>query len=356
MTNNQLKKTLWQLGIYGLVLGYVAADLFLFHGPISQKINSRDPMSADNIAAAKARGVVARVFNHQVTRSQVERAARERLWRLGRDYDDLPDSQLKLIRYAALDDLIDHELLRVKALAHAEKLVLADADLDARVERFMRRFSGDKALHTAMKAQGIADKKELRDRIAAQMQQEAYIEMRIKDATQVTEEEAKEWFDKNQAALANPEHRHLRHIFIPSLSVEKEAAMLQLQSAAAALAAGENDFATLAKEMSQDPATKLEGGDLGWVNRERLPADFAKAVWDLPANQPTLIETSIGWHLVEVMGTQAAQNRSFEDAKEEITNALRSIKRREAIAKYRKDLRRFEAHKIHVFHDMMREW
>ena len=46
----------------------------------------------------------------------------------------------------------------------------------------------------------------------------------------------------------------------------------------------------------------------------------------------------------------------FEDAKDEITNALRSIKRREAIAKYRKDLRRFEAHKIHVFQDMMREW
>ena len=50
MTNKQLKKTFWQLGIYGLVLGYIACDLFVFEGPIAQKLDSKDPLSAKNIA------------------------------------------------------------------------------------------------------------------------------------------------------------------------------------------------------------------------------------------------------------------------------------------------------------------
>lgn len=354
MTNKQLKKALWQLGIYGGVLGYIACDLFVFHGPLAQKIDSKDPLSAKNIAAAKQRGVVARVFNHDITLGQVERAAHERLWRLGQKYDDFPKSQRKLLRYAALDDLIDHELLRIKAMAHAEKLILDPQTLDARVERFNRRFSGDKARLSAMKAQGIANDQDLRDRIAAQMQQEAYIELKIGPLSEVTEEEAKEWFDKNQQTLANPEHRHLRHIFLPSLDISKEDALPRLEAAKASLASGQADFATLAKEISHDPASKHQGGNLGWVNRQRLPEDFADAVWKLPANQPTLITTKIGWHLVELLGEQPAQTPSFDDARKGIVQSLQSVKRREAIKDYRKALRKWEGHRVAVYHDMMK--
>ena len=354
MTNKQIKKFFWQIGLYGGVIGYLSLDLFVFNGPLAKKIAAKDPRSAEAIAIAKAGGLVAQVFNHPITRSQVERAARERMWRLGKDYESLPENQQLLIRYAALDDLIDHELLRVKAMVNAEKLILDSEHIDARVERFKRRFSGEQALHKAMKSQGIKDEQELRDRIAAQMQQEAYIELRIQPLSEVTEEEASEWFANNQSALANPEHRKLRHIFLPSLGMEKEKALAQLQSAAARLAAGDVDFATLAKELSQDPATKRDGGELGWVTRDRLAEDFAAAVWELPLNKPTLIETKIGWHLVELLGRQASQARNFEEAKEEIMAAIRSIKRSEAIKKYRKTLREWEKHRVTIYHQMMK--
>jgi len=354
MTNKQIKKFFWQFGIYGAVLGYLACDLFVFHGPLAQKLAAKDPQSAEAIAKAKTMGVVAQVFNHPITRSQVERAAHERLWRMGQHYGDLPANRQLLVRYAALDELIDHELLRVKAMAHAEKLILDPKDLDARVERFNRRFSGDEARLKAMKSQGIKDDQDLRDRIAAQMQQEAYIELKIQPLSEVTEEEAREWFEQNREAIANPEHRKLRHIFIPSLDVPKEEALPKLEAAKAALDSGEKDFATLARETSMDPASKNEGGELGWVTRERLPKDFADAVWPLPLNKPTLIETSIGLHLVEVLEQQPSQQRSFEEAKDEIMAALRSVKRREAIKDYRKALRQFEGHRVMVYHEMMR--
>lgn len=354
MTNKQLKKFFWQIGLYGCVLIYLACDLFVFNGPLAKSISARDPRSAEAIALAKAGGVVARVFNHSITRSQVERAARERLWRLGQIYEQLPANQQVLVRYAALDDLIDHELLRVKAMVHTEKLIVDPEEVDARVERFRRRFPSDETLTTGMRSQGIKDMQELRERIAAQMQQEAYIRLRINPQTKVTEQEAREWFEQNREAIANPEHRRLRHIFVPSLSMEKQIAMSQLANAKTALESGEVDFASLAREISQDPASRHEGGELGWVHRERLPEDFADAVWALPLKTPTIIESKIGWHLVEVLEHQALEGRRFDQAKEEIIAAIRSVKRREAIKQYRKDLREWEKHRVIIYHDMMK--
>lgn len=350
---DRLKKTLWQIGIYGGVVAYIAADLFLFHGPIARKIDAGDPFSPESIAAAKQRGVVAQVFNHSITRSQVERAARERLWRSGQDYEGLPPKKQRLARYAALDELIDHELLRVKAKAHADKLTLDEVALEARVERFHRRFADMPSRLRAMTSQGIATEGELRDRIAAQMQQEAYVELRVAPLCEVTEEEARQWFEQNRDSLRHPEQVQARHLFLPSLDVGEDEARRQLAAALAALRSGESTFGQLAAELSMDPASKSKGGELGWLTRDRLPGDFAAAVFALPTGQPTLIDTSIGWHLVEVTDRREARERGFQEAREEIVAALAADKRRQAVEDFRKALRRFEGHRVLVFHDML---
>jgi parvulin-like peptidyl-prolyl isomerase len=89
------------------------------------------------------------------------------------------------------------------------------------------------------------------------------------------------------------------------------------------------------------------------MTRERLPADFASAVLALPLNKPSLIRTRIGWHLVEVTGRKPSGPRSFEDAKLEVIAALEAVKRRQAAAGFRNALRRSEADKIEIYHDMM---
>ena len=41
--------------------------------------------------------------------------------------------------------------------------------------------------------------------------------------------------------------------------------------------AGGEDFATLAAQNSEDEATKLRGGDLGYFSADRMPPDFVEA-------------------------------------------------------------------------------
>lgn len=348
-----LKKFTLRLVLYGAVLAYLAGDLFLFHGPLGRKLERANPGSPAAIAAAKAGGVVARVFNLQITRTQLDRAVCERLWLEGKSIDSLSPQLRKIARYAALDDLIDHELLRIKAKANAADLAVTAAEIDDRMQRFTTRFESKEAMISAMRPQGIASEQDLRDRLAGRIQQEKYVELKIGPVSEVTDEEARKWFDENQDSLVIPERVEVRHIFIPTLDHPPEEAHARLAAALAELAVGHKDFSALARELSEDPATKDRGGALGWMSRDRLPADFSASVFLLPVNQPALVRTRLGWHLVEVTAHKPAEPRGYDQAKLEIIAALEAIRRRQAAADYRAALRRFEAAKIDVYHDMM---
>jgi parvulin-like peptidyl-prolyl isomerase len=344
-----------RLALYGAVVAWLAGDLFVFHGPLRRKLDRADPRSAEAIAAAKAGGVVARVFNRQITRSQLERALHERLWLEGKTPADLTAENLKLVRYAALDELIDHELLRVKAKANAPQLRVTDEEVNERLRRMLARFVNKGEMERAMKSQGIADERELRERVAARIQQEKYVEMRIGPLSEVTEDEARGWFAEHAEKLAMPERVKARHVFLSTLNRPRDVAGKTLEENLTAIKSGTIDFATLAASLSEDPASKSRGGDLGWMSRGRLPEDFAGPVFSMPMNQPTLVVTSIGVHIVEVTDRQPSRERSFEEAKEEVIAALRTIKRDQAAREFRDALRRFEAEKIEVFHDMLAE-
>lgn len=348
-----LKKLSLRLVIYGGVIAYLAGDLFVFHGPLRRRIDLADPSSPEAIARAKADGVVARVFNHRITRGQLERAVRERLWQEGGAPEALPAGLLKTVRYAALDDLIDHELLRVKAKAHGPALKVNDDEVTDRLRRLGTRFESLDAMAAAMKSQGIADEQAMRDRIAARIQQELYVESKVAPLAVVSEDEARDWFERHRDQLAVPERVQVRHMFLPTLDHPSDEAKATLESALAGLRDGSKDFATLAREVSEDPATKDRGGELGWMTRARLPADFSAPVFALETGAPTLLRTRLGWHLVEVTARKPAEPRTFEEARAEVVAALRTLRAQRAVAEYRQALRQFEARHIQVFHEMM---
>jgi parvulin-like peptidyl-prolyl isomerase len=338
---------------YLVAVAYLVCDLYLFQGPLSKRISSTNPNSPESIAKAKAQGVVARVFNHQITRGQLDYAIHERLWLEGKSFSDLKVSERKLVTYAALGDLIDHELLRVKTKVNTLELIIPDAEIDQRYSRFVQRFETKENLLAAMKAMGIASEKELRQRIAARMQQEKYIAMRIEPLIAVSPEEVKNFYAENQEALAYPERVRASHIFIASLEKAPDAPKQILEPALHELLAGKQDFAALAKLFSEDESNKDKGGDLGWMSRARLPDDFAAAVFSLELNRPTLISTKLGWHIVSVTERKPSEPRSLADTQQEIKTAIQASKRHQAVDRFRAALRRFEEEKINIFHDQL---
>lgn len=338
-----------RLILYGVVAIYLAGDLFVFKGPLRHKLDLTDPDSPASIEAAKSRGVVARVGGYPITRSQVDRALAERLWLDGKSTEDLSPDEMKVAGAAALDELVEHELLRLEVKATAPQLRVTDEEINQRLARLLGRFESKGAMQTAMKSQGITNERNLRERLSARIQQEKFISLKLASTITVTDEEARSWFDKNAESVALPERIEARHVFIPTLDHPPEEAKRKLDEALAALNEKKKDFATLAKEVSEDPATRENGGSLGWMTRDRLPADFSTPVFPLALNKPTLVRTKLGWHLVEVTARKPAEPRSFDQAKPEIVAALEAIKRQQAVADFRKVLRATDTHKIEIF-------
>ena len=338
---------------YLLVLGYLAGDLYVFNGPLNKRIQASNPNSLESIAEAKANGVVARVFNHHITRRQLEYAIHERLWLEGKKLSNLRPEKKKLVTYAALGDLIDHELLRVKVAVNTKQLPVSDAEIDARLQRFVGRFETKGHLESAMKSMGIMDENSLRNRIAARIQQEKYVAMRVDPLVMVSEQEISEFHETHRQKLAVPERIRASHIFISTLGKPSEEAKKTLARALSDLTAKTKKFTTLAKQLSDDTATKGKAGDLGWMSRARLPADFAESVFSLPKDSPTLVRTKLGWHLVIVTDRKGAKLRDLDECRQDIIDALTATKRHQAVSDFRSALRRFETAKIDIFHDLL---
>lgn len=339
------KSTPFGLALCGLTIAYLIGDLLVFKGVLRRTVEEYRAPIPD---------LAARVAGHPITRSQLDRAISERLWLQGKSAASATPAELEFARKSALDELIDHELLRLQVIASTPPLPVADEEINGRLRRLVGRFESKGELETAMKSQGIATEQNLRDRLSARIQQEKLVALRIGPAIQVTDDEARKWFKENQASVSRPERIQARHIFLPTLDHPPEEAKLKLDAALIELTEKKKDFATLAREISEDPGTKDSGGELGWMTRDRLPDDFAAPAFSLGIQKPTLLRTRLGWHLVEVTGRKPAEPRTFEQAKPEILAALEAIKRRQATADFRKSLRQAEAAKIEIFQDTPR--
>jgi len=92
------------------------------------------------------------------------------------------------------------------------------------------------------------------------------------------------------------EQAHARHILVET---EEEA-----NDVIARLEAGE-DFADLAAELSQDPGSAQDGGDLGFVPRGYFLPEFDEYVFTGSIGQISEpVQTQAGWHVIEVLARE----------------------------------------------------
>ncbi|MCV6605971.1 MAG: peptidylprolyl isomerase [Porticoccaceae bacterium] len=114
----------------------------------------------------------------------------------------------------------------------------------------------------------------------------------------------------------------VRHILVKTNAIrDDEAAYNQLSELRQRIADGE-DFADLAKEFSEDPGSKQQGGDIGWntVEEGRLVPEFLQMMQSVELGDTSYpFRSEFGWHILEVterrekdFGKTAMQNRFAE--------------------------------------------
>ncbi|MDX3775059.1 peptidylprolyl isomerase SurA [Chromatiaceae bacterium AAb-1] len=110
-------------------------------------------------------------------------------------------------------------------------------------------------------------------------------------------------FDIRGTNVAEIKEVKSRHILIkPTIILSEERARSMLTEFAQKLRAGTADFAALAKEHSDDPGSKLSGGDLGWSEPDIFVPAFRDTLNRLDINEISEpFRTEHGWHIAQVL-------------------------------------------------------
>ncbi|MFV2004453.1 MAG: peptidylprolyl isomerase [Gammaproteobacteria bacterium] len=130
---------------------------------------------------------------------------------------------------------------------------------------------------------------------------------------------------------------HARHILIRTSSeISDEQARKKLLELKHKIEDGKS-FAELASEFSEDPGSKIKGGDLGWAGPGEFVGTFEDVANNLPVGQISEpFKTPFGWHILEVL-----EHRDHDKTKSNKENQARdTIRKRKADEELRLWLRR----------------
>jgi peptidyl-prolyl cis-trans isomerase D len=133
------------------------------------------------------------------------------------------------------------------------------------------------------------------------------------------------YFEQNKSDYQSSEQRRARHILIVvEEGADEETANKAREAARVALErvnAGE-DFATVARELSQDPGSAEMGGDLGFFEKGVMEKEFEQVVFTLePGDVSELVRTPFGFHVIKLTEIRLPEGKSFDQAREEIRSA-----------------------------------
>ncbi len=240
-----------------------------------------------SVLPASADDVVARVNGKDITAAELQMATDV----FGEQLAQVPEAQR---RSMVIDALVDMH-------------VMADAALAA----------------------GTADSPKYKARMAfleAQALRNTYVEDELQ--SKISDDEIKARYEKDIAGYVAPEEVHARHILVKT---EDEANAVLKQ-----LADGGN-FEAIAKEKSEDPGSKANGGDLGFFAKGQMVPEFEAEAFALKAGETSAkpVKSQFGYHIIKVDERRTQPVPTLDQVRGQVIQVVERDKYQETLARMR---------------------
>lgn len=281
---------------------------------------------------------VATVNGQKISKADLEKAFGQAANSAGVKPEDLSDEQ-KLAGYRQiLDDMILDKLVEEKSKA----IQVSKADVDAELAKIKGQFENEEEFKQQLQRLGQTPE-EFATNLESMLRQRKWLEGQVGDKGTATEADAKAFYESNAKEFENPDLVAASHILFMVPEDAPEDVVKQKEKAAKdaeARAKKGEDFNALAKELSEEPAAKQSGGDLGLFAKEDMVPEFAAVAFAQKVGDISdPVRTKFGFHVIKVTDKKAAGKIPFEEVKERVVVFLNRQKSSEAIKQALENLR-----------------
>lgn len=332
--------------------------------------------------------VIAKINGETILRSDLEKAEKA----ITEQYAEIsPDILASIqsknnIKKMALDKIESETLIKQEAVKLNIKV--SEREIDNGINEVKSRFSVDlkgnrlneqqaeKYFFEELKKQNIRYE-DFRSKIKKDLMARKLIDQVLKPKiTQPSQEEIKKFFDNLMLVINNStsslkaskeeiedytniankmkemfsERIRLRHILIKFQSsdiLSKNKALEKVKSIRQRLIKGE-DFEEVAEKESDDTESAKRGGDIGYVIKGMLPEELDRVAFSInPGDISDVIETTFGYHIIQVTEKKITQKIKFDAVKDDIANIIMQQKFADELQKYVDELKKKA--KIEIF-------
>ena len=290
---------------------------------------------------AIASSTVAEVNGEKITRSDLDKDPNtiqlmtQVKQQYGENYKENEDAvnTIKIQKEQILDNLITNKVVAQKAkeLKLSPDETKLKSDMETQIAQIKKQnFNDDtEQFNTALKAQGFTEES-FKAMFLSQLRTQQTLEKvteNISKNIKITDKEIEDYYNNNKSKYTEqPNKMHLAHILVKT---EAEAKKVKQR-----LDSGE-DFAKVAKEVSQDTVSKDKGGDLGTINYNDsgYDADFmagALALKEGAISAP--VKSSFGYHIIKCIKKEEYPVKALSSVKAQIKTQLESDKKNSLVS------------------------
>ena len=257
------------------------------------------------------------------------------LQRFSREGLKVSEAQMAKLKNDLLENLIERELLYQESQKSGIKV--DKKKIDGQLLVLKKRFPNEKEYKNALSTMKISEN-EIKDQIKRKLSINQLIDTKIAQKVVVTDEESKAFYNANPNLFKQPEQVRASHIFIKveagADEQQKAQALKKIKEVQKKLKDGQ-DFATLAKEYSEDETSKAKGGDLGYFTHGQMVKPFEDAAFGMQPNEVSkIVETPFGYHLIKVYDKKPQKILAYGEIKGLLAEHMRKEKIEKEAAKY----------------------
>jgi peptidyl-prolyl cis-trans isomerase C len=276
----------------------------------------RDLFADDLVAKGKGFAIKRSQLDDEVIRVKSQAASRNQ---------PLPPEQVAMMEQQILDQLIQIQLLLAKA-TDADKAT-GKTMAETKFEEAKTKVGSEENLNRRLKAEGLT-KEDLLSKWTEAATAEAVAKRDLN--VNVTDEDVKKFYDENPAKFEQPEMVRASHILLSTkdtatnteLPEDKKAAKKKLAEDLVKRARAGEDFAKLAKEFSEDPGSKDNGGEYTFPHG-KMVAEFDAAAFSLKTNQVSdVVTTEFGFHVIKLLEKMPAKKVELAKVSSDIKEYL----------------------------------